>query len=45
MNLTAKLKPINYVFKRQQNCAPSQGGVTETLPSCLKQQQQREREN
>ena len=31
MNLTAKPKHINYVFKRQQNSAPSQGRVAETV--------------
>ena len=31
MNLTAKPKHVNYVFKRQQNSAPSQGRVAETV--------------
>ena len=31
MNSTAKPKHINYVFKRQQNSAPSQGKVAETV--------------
>ena len=31
MNLTAKPKHINYVFKKQQNSAPSQGRVAETV--------------
>ena len=31
MNLTAKPKHMNYVFKRQQNSAPSQGRVAETV--------------
>lgn len=35
MNLTTKLKHINYALKRQQNSAPSQGAVTETIFTLL----------
>ena len=34
-DLTAKLKHINYVLKEQQNSAPSQSGVTDTVFTLL----------
>lgn len=38
MNLTAKLKHINYILEGQQKSAPHQCGVTETIfTSYLKQ--------